>query len=418
MHHVPERFLQWDRELVTAAGDIRLLAGLAWPQTMANTFLAAWDAGRPELPNPTYQPVDYSASKRVLEDIARQTDEAHPVARYLHATATSYLHAVGMLENLGQPAMTEHSLALYGKPGDRLKGGTITHLDAARHFIVVADGISREFNPAPADFCVRPETVQAELRQAIEPFFTDHPIAVVVDPNLAAKAAAGASRVRLRGATCFTTLDAGQLLQHEIFVHSLTAINGSLQPNLTSMGLGAPRTTATQEGLATFAELVTGVMDLHRIKRIALRILAVDMGLQGADFLDVFRFFLDAGQTKMESYHSAARIFRGGDPRGKVVFTKDGVYLQGLLAAHTFFRWAMHANQLDLIPHLFAGRLTFDDVLNLEPFFQNGTIAAPRYVPPWLTNMGCLGAYLAFAVFANRIDLDVVDDDPRGFNAV
>ena len=40
-------------------------------------------------------------------------------------------------------------------------------------------------------------------------------------------------------------LDRDQLLQHEAFVHSLTALNGRLQPVLKSMELPSPRTTAT-----------------------------------------------------------------------------------------------------------------------------------------------------------------------------
>ena len=146
--------------------------------------------------------------------------------------------------------------------------------------------------------------------------FTRHQVRVVLDPKMASKAAAGPKRIRLRDETCFSRFDFGQLLQHEVLVHTLTALNGMEQPNLGSMGLGAPRTTATQEGLATFAELVTGAIDLSRLKRIALRILAVNMGLEGADFMEVFRFFLESGQEESESYHSTVRVFRGGDPRG------------------------------------------------------------------------------------------------------
>ena len=46
------------------------------------------------------------------------------------------------------------------------------------------------------------------------------------------------------------------------------------------MSLGSPRTTKTQEGLATFAELITSSIDLARLRRIALRIPAVHMGLE------------------------------------------------------------------------------------------------------------------------------------------
>ena len=67
-------------------------------------------------------------------------------------------------------------------------------------------------------------------------------------------------------------MDIHQLIQHEGFVHMLTAINGRSQPNLGSLGLNAPRTTRSQEGLATFGELITRSIDLGRLRRIALRI--------------------------------------------------------------------------------------------------------------------------------------------------
>src|SRR3546814_3048481 len=71
-----------------------------------------------------------------------------------------------------------------------------------------------------------------------------------------AKAAAGARRIRLRTSAQYTDYDHHQLLQHEAFVHSLTALNGREQAVLGSLSLASPRTTATQEGLAVFAEQI------------------------------------------------------------------------------------------------------------------------------------------------------------------
>jgi len=233
-------------------------------------------------------------------------------------------------------------------------------------------------------------------------------VCIIVDPAMASKAAAGAQRIRLRSATLFTPMDVAQLVHHEGYVHMLTALNGREQPHLSSLGLAAPRTTWTQEGLATFSELVSASVDLNRMRRIALRTRAVQMGLDGADFLEIFRFFLEAGQDEYESFQSAARIFRGGDPRGRIVFTKDVVYLQGLLRTHTFLRKAVQSNKFYYAEHLFAGRLTLGDVIALEPFFESGLIAPPYYEPPWLKKRSCLAAYLCYSVFANQIDLAAI----------
>jgi uncharacterized protein (TIGR02421 family) len=234
---------------------------------------------------------------------------------------------------------------------------------------------------------------------------------VVVDSKLSSKAAASAKRIRVRGSTCFSPMDLGQLREHEAFVHSATALNGRKQPALACLSLSTPRTTATQEGLATFAELITGAIDLARLRRIALRIRAVHVAEQGGDFIDVFRYLLDAGQTEAESVRTAIRIFRGGDPRGRHVFTKDVVYLRGLIGVHTFLRRAIADNRPELINRLFVGRLCAGDVIHLDEAFASGEIAEARYVPAWASNTRALAAHLSFSVVLNQIDLASVSID-------
>ena len=156
--------------------------------------------------------------------------------------------------------------------------------------------------------------LQLQLQATLDDFFDERVIEVELDPDLIAKAAAGATRIRLRHGAAFSDYDRHQLLQHEAFVHSLTALNGREQPHLQSLALSSPRTTATQEGLATFAEQITGSIDIERMKRISLRIEAVAMALDGADFIEVFRFFLDAGQTDGGQLRlGAARVPRRAD---------------------------------------------------------------------------------------------------------
>jgi len=195
---------------------------------------------------------------------------------------------------------------------------------------------------------------------------------------------------------------------HEAFVHTLTGINGRQQPVLGSLARGSPRTTATQEGLATLSEMMSGSMDIERMKRISLRIVAIDMALAGADFIEVFRFFHESGQTDSDSFTSAMRVFRGAPLTGGAAFTKDTVYLHGLLSVHTFFRWALKNQKLKLCRALFAGKMALHDVLALEPFFDSGFVAAPLYLPPWMQQANGMAGVLAFSLFANRIRLDKV----------
>ena len=403
-----ERFAELDRRLVQYAQSIKLLTILAWPESVYMEFLRGWEAGNPKLPEVAYPTGQHSAQLAALEDIMRAGDRSHPVGNYIYLTASSYATAARMLDCVGTPTFTELSTKLYGRPTDPIGLQDLTHLDAADHFIEMTSAFVDASAVPPTLFNLTAEEVASALQSQLNRFFQHHPIQVVVDPALASKATAGAQRVRIRSATNFSEMDVRQLLNHEGFVHMLTALNGRSQPNLPSLGLGAPRTTGTQEGLATFAELMTSSIDLHRLRRIALRTRAVQMAMEGADFIQVFRYFLEAGQNERESFQSSARIFRGGDPRGKIVFTKDMVYLQGLISTHTFLRKAVQSNKFQYAEHLFAGRFTLGDVMALEPFVENGFIAPPLYEPPWLENRSALAAYLCYSIFANRIDLGTV----------
>ena len=399
----------FDSRLHAAAKGIRVLAFLDWPPSVREPFLASWRRGDPELPRYDYDRPDYSDESSELREIAYSVDRQHPVGRYIYQTARSYLTAASMLENVGTPAFTALSVELYGRPGDRLGSGHLTNLDAADHFLKVSDEFASSVYLTEEDYDLTPEYVAKHLDEIVRPVFGDHTPQFVVDPALASKAAAGASRVRIRGNTKFARLDIDQLAQHEVFVHSVSMRNGMEQPNLKSLGLGAPRTTRTQEGLATLAELITSSIDLSRLRRIALRIKAIEMALDGADFLEVFQYFLESGQDEFESYQSAMRVFRGGDPRGGICFTKDGVYVQGLIFVHTFLRKAIQTGKVDFPHYLMAGRMTLGDVVQLEPWFKSGFIAMPKIEPPWVANRHCLAAYLCYSTFANRIKLADVD---------
>lgn len=404
MDPVLTKALQLDARLVDAARSVKVLSSLAWPEAEATKFLAGWRKGKAKLPDPSLPKARLGEVVKEFEAIAAQADAQDPLHRFLQRTARSYALAARMLGRVGTLEFTELSTELYGRPTDPIGPDGLTSLDAAHHFVKATEELGHA--RLGDDATLTPEQVRADLQRAMDEFFREHPVKVVLDAGLSAKAAASADRIRLRADTTFTAMDLPQLIQHEGLVHTLTLKNGRHQSKLKSLGLGAPRTTATQEGLATLAELITGSIDLSRLRRLALRVLAIHCALHGADFVDVFRLFLDAGQSEQESFHSAQRVFRGGDPKGGVAFTKDVVYLQGLISAHSFLRKAIQEERPTLIHALFAGRLTLGDAVTLEPYFRDGLIAPPLYEPPWVKNRHCLAATLAFSIFTSQIELD------------
>jgi uncharacterized protein (TIGR02421 family) len=402
-------YSELDGRLVAATRGIRLLQSVSWPASIEMDFVAAWKAGTARLPEITYPKFEFAETREALLGISIAAEPGHPLGDYIRRTAQSWRIATELLDAIGTPAVTEHSARLFGRPSDLVPGAKLTNVDAARHFIAIADEFVSSAVLDDSTESIPADLLRVDLQMQLDAFFGINVVRVETDPELIAKAAAGATRIRLRSMTNFSSYDRSQLVEHEAFVHSLTALNGREQPHLKSLARSSPRITATQEGLAVFAELMSGSIDIERMKRISLRIIAIDMALRGADFIEVFRFFLDAGQSETDSFASAQRVFRGAPLEGGAAFTKDTVYLHGLLSVHTFFRWALKHRHLQACRNLFAGKLALHDVMALEPYFDNGYIAQPRYLPPWVQHANGLAGTLAFSLFANQIRLDRVE---------
>ncbi len=397
-----------DARMVAAARGLRLLSLASWPSGTQQRFLAAQAAGRRAMPEVAYPALDFADARRELAAVAGAADADHPLGAYLRASAQAWDTTARLLESLGTGAACAHAIALYGRPDVPVPGASATTCDAARHFIGIADELDPGLIADAEHPTIDAETLQAQLQGDLDAYFGERTIVVDLDPAMIAKAAAGAYRLRLRSDARYSIHDRGQLLQHEAFVHSLTALNGRAQPVLPSLAMSSPRTTCVQEGLAVFAEQITGSIDIQRMKRVSLRTEAVALALGGADFLEVFDYFHGAGQDAAESFASAQRVFRGVPLTGGHAFTKDAVYLRGLIEVHTFFRQALARRELVRCRQLFAGKMTLEDVERFAPMFDAGAIVAPRWLPPWMAHAGGVAGMLAFSLFANRIRLDAL----------
>ncbi|NCG18294.1 MAG: DUF1704 domain-containing protein [Rhodobacterales bacterium] len=390
-----------DRPLVKLAKRVRVLSTLAWPPQVEAEFL---DSGpMPSLPQPPPIQVDLGDTRAGLIALRDRCDLGHPLQAFLARTAESYVQATRLLESAGTPDFQRHSVALYGHPDQPIVSGAPSHLDEAEHLLNRSDALRVPM----AQATLSDEEARDLLQQGIDLHFTER-LPVVLDPHMASLAAASSVRVRLRAGVRYAPIHIAQLLQHEALVHSATKRNGKSQAVLTALGLSSPRTTATQEGLATLAEMITDVLDLQRLRRITLRVRALSAALDGADFIQVYNIFREADQPDREAFRSAMRLFRGGDVRGGVVFTKDVVYLRGLSQVHTFLLAAFDENRVELAQTLFSGRMTLGDAVKLQPFVDDGTLAPPQVMPPWATETSCLAAYLTWSAFGHRIPLQRV----------
>src|SRR5437764_44143 len=161
-------------------------------------------------------------------------------------------------------------------------------------------------------------------------------VAVTVCGGLASDAAAGNGYLKLRAGATFSPADVRLLEVHEGWAHLATTLNGLRQPVLPVLARCTPSGTRTQEGLAVVLELVTGSAGRARVAKLLGRVRAVAMAEAGADFRDVYRFFLGS-HDPAESYRLAARVFRGSLPSGGP-FTKDLRYREGLVRGLAFVR--------------------------------------------------------------------------------
>jgi uncharacterized protein (TIGR02421 family) len=400
-----DKSIELDAQLVKTVRPIKILSALSWSTDVESRFLQSWRTGQPELPVVHLEQQDYSAQIEALDSIQSRCDRGHALDNLIFKTARSYSSAARMLGAIGTPDFTKYSIELYGKPSDAYKTQDWTALNAADFFLNKTDELLGGYVVPPVVADIPVEVFAERLKKSIDDFFVDDKVDVVIDASLSSKAIAGSKRVRLSAGALYSELDFNQLLQHEAYIHAATMHNGKRQKNLQTISLGAPRTTRTQEGIAVMAELMTLSLDVVRLRRIALRVKAIAMVLEGADFIEVFKSFLDAGQSEQESYQSTVRCFRGGDVRGGTAFTKDTVYLKGLMEVYAFLAVAIHENRPELVNNLFAGRLSLGDVIELAPYFETGFLDGAHYMPPWASDLRTLASVLACNAFFTQVDL-------------
>jgi uncharacterized protein (TIGR02421 family) len=404
-----EKLTHAARLLRKAERPLRVLRLLAWPPEVAERFFA--DGAR-ELPRVRMRPTSSEPALELVSNARTLVRGLHgPAGQWLRRQATAIEGAARMLAVVGTPDFFRWSAALYGAPSKPLWDRRTTSLELARRLDRLLHRLDRGVVPASPPLTA--VALAERMRSRVTALFDDATPEVLVVDHLSAKAVAGQKRIRIHGRAPFTEADLAQLFSHEAMIHVATKLNGQAQRDLAVLASGHPGTTRTQEGLAVFSELITGAMTPARFRRLSNRVLAIQMSIDGADFLEVYRFFLDRTDDPAQSFEDARRVFRGGVLTGGAPCTKDNVYLDGLLRVHNFLRVAVELGRIDVVPILFCGRLDLEDVPALVHLRDRGLCHPPRFLPPWAADAGFLVAYLAYSGFLNGIGLPRVRDHYR-----
>lgn len=384
-----------------AAKSVRVLRSIDWGGSERRRFL---DQGR--LPTPEYPTVDVDDCLEALFKAEALMHGDHAVFAWLRRVAQALELTVHMLNARGTAAFFMHSKELYGTPTDFLLDGSTRVIDLARHI----DGTLKDLDLSHLvmegfEVPMTAQTFADKLKPHLEKHFQDRAPEIVLEDDLASKALAGSRRIRLRESAMFGRMDIAQLLQHEALVHVATSLNGRSQSPFAILGRSHAGTTQVQEGLAVFAEMVSGSMDPVRFRRLADRVIAIQMAIKGADFKEVFDFYVDCDGDRDEAYDNTRRVFRGGVVTGGAPFTKDMVYLNGLLRVHNFMRSAVSLGRADLIRLMFVGKLDIEDIPALAFLADAGHLRAPQYMPDWAKDLRFLVSYLSYSSFLNRVKL-------------
>ena len=401
MNNSNQRISDLSARLYQASKEIRIIKHISWPVEVCESFFRSKAQQLPEIQYPRFDP---SNELMQVSSIQSELGDA-AVDQWLNRQAQVLATSALMLSASGTEQFFKYSRELYGAPADPLTNGMTTSLALAQQFDALIESFSNVDLGAPPNADRTAEDVAEEMRRDVQKAFAENAPEVTVVDQLSANALAGPKRIRIRQGAQFSDRDVVQLINHEAHIHVGTSLNGMEQDLLLMLGASHAGTTRTQEGLAVFAEFITGTMDIDRMRRLSDRVLGIQMAIDGADFIEVFRFYENRLDNEEQAFENTRRVFRGGVLTGGAPFTKDNVYLNGLLRVHNFFRAIVSTKRVDCLPLIFCGKLDLEDIPVLSQLAKEGLCKKPKYLPPWASDKRFLLSYLAYSSFLNHIDM-------------
>ncbi len=408
-----ERVCHLSERLVKAQKPIRILDAIKWTD---DVFTALFKNGLKKLPNlgrayyqknklrfdPDDKIKEFASIAAEVEKLLGADDD---LGRILLRNCREYQQAVKMLKARGTPDFHKYSRELYGSPKDLFMDGETSLRDLGHQLYEILDAL--DDGQLGGEY---PRTLSAEqcvhlLNRGFEQYFHDHHVHARLDDGVVSDAAAGADYVKVKRGVQFSTRDVEILEVHEGWVHVGTTLNGQYQRIATWLAKGPPCTTSVQEGLAVLMELITFVTLPVRAKKLNNRILAIDKAEDGADLFDIIEFYRTEGYSEPECIVNAQRVFRGGVVKGGAPFTKDISYCKGFVSNYNFLRSCIRFARPELIPFIFVGKVTLEDIPVLYQKWKEGVVDPPKYVPRHFRDLNGLAMWMAYSNFFNRMKL-------------
>lgn len=400
-----ERLRELSNRLVALQKPIRILDAIKWPADIEARFCAKGGYELPDLGKDFYQKQKlsfdtekvYQQLKELKADVKRGLGRGDPLGHILQATIDQYQIVIELLRARGTDQFGYFSKQLYGSAQDKIRGDRKTLRQLGERLCHVFSLPAASHLNRPYASNVTAEHAVAVLHSRMTDYFADGTVRVEISDDIVSDASAGGDCIKINRRAQFSELDLQVLEVHEGWVHIGTTLNGRQQPWATWLSVGSPRITAIQEGMAVLMETLTFSSFPQRARRISDRVVAVDLAEQGADFGEVYRHFLERGVSEHDSYRVTQRVFRGGTLTGGSVFTKDISYVKGFVENVNFIRSAIQSGVPEIIPMLFVGKVTLDDLPLLYERYLEGVIAAPKYLPPMFRDLNGLYVWFGFS---------------------
>lgn len=402
--------------LVTLQQPIRILDAIKWDETIKADFFKNHCEQLPRVNAEYYQkrPLGYDPDTLIaqfhalIRDIRNELGQYTGISRIMIRLCEEYCKTILMVRSRGTALFSDLSMELYGAPNDAFypSGPRLSELGVLLGKIL--EKLVLEMTGKADEKRYTADEAVAILQTRLSDYFheTDH-VRVTLSDNIVADASAGADCIKIKRSRKFSDHDLRYLEVHEGWVHLGTTLNGLAQPVCTFLSKGSPTSSITQEGLAVTTEIFSFSSYPGRMLRITNRVRALNFVNEGANFIDIFRFFREQGLTDDESYTYSVRAFRGSTPNGGP-FTKDLAYTKGFLLIYNYIRLAVREGMIDRIPLFFTGKTLIEDIPTLHELKQQGLISEPKYLPPPFRDLSALSSWMGFSLFLNQFDLEQV----------
>jgi uncharacterized protein (TIGR02421 family) len=417
-----ERLSELSRRLIEAQRKITILDAIKWKDEIRDDFFKHDCKKLPKVNKAYYEsmplPFDVHQKKeefrKIICDTQNHFGSFSPISRLIIYRCQEYIRALEMLAVRGTPEFSKIAIELYGSPTDAFYPGgpklvemgatlfgLLTSLDVKLH----AEADVKKFTAKEGQ-----EILQAKLTDYFQG--SKNPVKVLVSDGMVADASAGADSIRLKEGVLFSERDLRCLEVHEGWVHVGTTINGAAQPYCDFLSKGSPSCSVLQEGLAVLTEVITMSSYPSRMKKITNRVVAMDMVVKGANFIDVFEHFLVCGCAREEAYAHTVRVFRGSTPEGGP-FTKDLSYAKGFLLAYNYILFAIAEHAVDIISLLFVGKISLEDLPMLVELRDLGLLENPPFLPPQIRDLSGLSSWMSIFLYLDKFDFKEIQKNFR-----